>query len=183
MPKSRRPRTPIDDELAAILRAEMDRQGMMQKDLAAAAGMTQPQVSVRLAMRTGPSIPMDQLERMCAALGLNTAETFGEASKRASDAKNHPDAPTTAHGARKQIDALGRHLAEVMWNGCDDWDFVTFAIDHLINRQDVTFWDPRKKQLALMVALSELAYVISRRYPVRDPFMLKPVMKPEEIVA
>ncbi|MBD8012665.1 hypothetical protein H9633_10190 [Microbacterium sp. Re1] len=52
-----------------------------------------------------------------------------------------------------------------------------------MDREDVTFWDPRKKQLALMVALADLAYVISRRYPVRDGFLLKPVMNAEEIIA
>lgn len=182
MPKSRRPRTPIDDELVAILRAEMDRQGMMQKDLAAAAGMTQPQVSVRLSGR-GSSIPVEQVARMCGALGLDPGATFEEAAKRASETKAHPEAPRTAGGARQQIDALGRQLAEAMWNGCDDWEFVTFAIDHMMDREDVTFWDPRKKQLALMVALADLAYVISRRYPVRDGFLLKPVMNPGEIIA
>lgn len=182
MPESRRPRTPIDDELVEMLRGEMKRQGMLQKDLAAAAGMSQPQVSMRLS-KVGASIPMDHLEQMCKALGLDTTMTLQEATKRAADAPCRPDAPRTTEGARRQIDALGRHLAEVLWNGCDDWEFTTFAIDHLMDRQDVSFWDSRKKQLALMVALAELSYVISQRYPVRDQFMLKAIMKPDEIVA
>lgn len=70
----------------------------------------------------------------------------------------------------------------LLLSGTSDWDFTGFAIDHVMDREDSTFWDARKKQLVLMVALSELAYVVGRRYPIRDKFILKPKLAPEEIV-
>jgi transcriptional regulator with XRE-family HTH domain len=164
-----------------MLRHELDMRGMLQKNLAAAAGMTQPQVSRRLS-GMGGSIPLDQLDRMCKALGMDTAATFEEATRRA-DAPSLDPATNVRMGTdADQIDALGRHLAEVMWNSADDSDFTNFAIDHIMDREDTTFWDARKKQLVLMVALTELAYAVGRRYPIRDKFILKQKLSPEEIV-
>lgn len=176
---AKRPRSRVDDHIVAIIREAMREKHMLQKDLACAAGMSQAQVSVRL-RRTGPSIPIDQVVRMCGALGLDVSSVFNQAEQRA-----RTSCPTTGviePDEDEQTRAVGRRIAASLWVGCDDPDFIVLAIDQNMFRDDNRFWTPNRKQLALMWALHDLAYTIGRRYPIRDPFILKPVIEPSEIV-
>ncbi len=169
---ARKPRSQVDDEIVAIIREAMTKRNVLQKDLAAASGLSQTQVSVRLRM-IGPSIPNDQLAAMCEALGMDVDGVLEQARKRA--AIGPPDED-------EQTRALGRRIAASLWVGCDDPDFIVLAIDQNIFRDDNRFWTSNRKQLALMWALHDLAYTIGRRYPIRDPFILKPVMEPDKII-
>lgn len=187
---AKRSRSQVDDEIVDMIRTAMRSQGMLQKDLAAATGMTQPQISVRLS-KTGSSIPVHQVLLMCAAVGLDATRVFDEASERA--AKSPPKAQpghvkVFAHmrppslDDTDQVEAVGRQIAASLWAGCDDRDFIELAIDQNMFRENNAFWTPRRKQLALMFALRDLAYTIGRRYPIRDQFILKPVLDPERII-
>ncbi len=172
-------RSSIDRAVADRIRRELKSRGLFQKDVAESAGMTQPQVS-RMLSPYGPSIRADHLESVCRVLKLDPAQVISEAAHQASEFQSEPQERKGSDS--DQVDALGRQLAEVMWNGADDYEFIMFAIDHIMDREDTRFWDSRKKQLVLMTALVELSYVIGRRYPVRDQFLLKRLMEPEEIV-
>ncbi|QNA92691.1 hypothetical protein G4G29_10465 [Microbacterium sp. Se63.02b] len=151
---------------------------MLQKDLASAAGMSQAQVSVRL-KPMGPSIPIDQVVRMCGALGLDVPSVFREAEERA---KSCPTTGVVEPDEDEQTRAVGRRIAASLWVGADDPDFIVLAIDQNMFRDDNRFWTPVRKQLALMWALHDLAYTIGRRYPIRDPFILKPVLESDKII-
>ncbi|WP_341957483.1 helix-turn-helix transcriptional regulator [Microbacterium sp. LWH13-1.2] len=173
-----------------MIREAMRLRGMLQKDLAAATGMTQPQISVRLS-KSGASIPVHQVLLMCAAVGLDATRVFGEASERAEKSPLKAQAGDVEAVAYKrppslddtgQVEAVGRQIAASLWAGCDDRDFIELAIDQIMFRENNSFWSPRRKQLALMFALSDLAYTIGRRYPIRDQFTLKPVLDPERII-
>lgn len=175
---AKRPRSRVDDHIVAIIREAMREKHMLQKDLACAAGMSQTQVSVRL-RPTGPSIPIDQVVRMCGALSLDVSSVFNEAEQRA---RSCPTTGAVEPDEDEQTRAVGRRIAASLWVGCDDPDFIVLAIDQNMFRDDNRFWTPTRKQLALMWALHDLAYTIGRRYPIRDPFILKPVMESDKIV-
>lgn len=187
---AKRSRSRIDDEIVAMIREAMETKGLMQKDLAAATGMTQPQISVRLSY-TGASIPVHQIVLMCGALGMDVTSVFAVAQERAegspqgfvseklSRSRSHPADDVDDSG---QVEAVGRQIAASLWAGCDDLDFIVLAIDQNMFRDDSRFWTARRKQLALMFALHDLAYTIGQRYPIRDRFTLKPVMDPEKII-
>ncbi len=175
---ARKPRSQVDDEIVAIIREAMTKRNVLQKDLAAASGLSQTQVSVRLRV-IGPPIPNDQLAAMCEALGMTVDGVLEEARKRAAIGHG-PTAGTPDED--EQTQAVGRRIAASLWVGCDDPDFIVLAIDQNMFRDDNRFWTPSRKQLALMWALHDLAYTIGRRYPIRDPFILKPVIEPSEIV-
>lgn len=175
---ARRPRSRVDDQIVTIIREAMREKHMLQKDLAAAAGMSQAQVSVRLS-RTGPSIPVAQVVRMCGALGLDISAVFDAAEQRA---KSCPTTGVVQPDEDEQTRAVGRRIAASLWAGCDDPDFIVLAIDQNMFRDDNRFWTPVRKQLALMWALHDLAYTVGRRYPIRDQFILKPVMESDKII-
>lgn len=148
---------------------------MLQKDLAAATGLSQPQVSVRLS-RSGPSIPLHDLALFCGALGLNFSETLAEATRRAeaSIASNAHEIPGYGADPHEQVNALARQLATAVWNGCDDWDYINIVIEETGRRENETFWTEKRKRWIVETALAELAYAVGRRYPIRDKFPLKP---------
>lgn len=168
----------------------------MQKDLAAATGMTQPQISVRLS-RGGASIPIQQVILMCEGVGLDPVAVLGKASERASEPRRlEPDAerhtyrrwaPTTRGTVEDpeqiQVNAVARQLATALWNGCDDMDFINIAIEETIRREEAHFWDETRRRWIAEIALSELAYSLGRRYPIRDRFPLKPpALAPDKII-
>ena len=175
---AKRPRSRVDDHIVAIIREAMLEKHMLQKDLASAAGMSEAQVSVRL-RPTGPSIPVDQVVRMCGALGLDVSSVFNEAEQRA---RSCPTTGMVKPDEGERTRAVGRRIAASLWVGCDDPDFIVLAIDQNMFRDDNRFWTSYRKQLALMWALHDLSYTIGRRYPIRDPFILKPVMESDKII-
>lgn len=118
-------RTFIDEEVARILRAAMKERGMLQKDLAAAAGMTSPQVSVRLNNKGG-SIPIWQIEAMCQALDLDPQTVFENAcilgDKQREQAEVAAKAEAADREARRRTTyrQAGDSLAALAWNITDD---------------------------------------------------------------
>lgn len=172
MPSKRR-RSQVDNHIAAILREAMREKRMLQKDLAAATGLTDPQVSRRLSS-SGASIPVDHLVLFCAALDLDVTEVMDEATKRAEAAVERHQIPGFGVDPHEQVSAVARQLASALWNGCDSWDFINIVIDESLRREDQQFWTETRKRWVLETALAELAYAVGRRNPVRDSFPLKP---------
>lgn len=172
---SPRGRSQIDNELARIIRAAMEERKMRQKDLAAATGLTEPQVSVRLS-RSGSSIPVRHVVLFCAALDLDVSEVLTEATQRAEAFADSMQVERPGYGAdpQEQVNAVARQLAASLWNGADSWDFINIAIEETLRRENEEFWTEKRKRWILEIALAELAYSIGRRNPIRDPFPLKP---------
>lgn len=193
---AKRSRSKVDDEVVRMIREAMEKKGMMQKDLAAATGMTQPQVSVRLS-HSGASIPIHQVIQMCTGVGLDPVAVLGEASERASTPSDsepatrqhaHDRWAPTASGTvedpeQVQVNAVARQLATALWHGCNSEDFINIAIEETIRREDTHFWDETRRRWIAEIALAELAYSLGRRYPIRDRFPLKPpALAPDKII-
>lgn len=70
--------SPLSVRVARLLDEERVMQGFTQKRLAAAAGVSQSQLSKML--RAERHINLTQLERLCSALGLRLVEVIREAS-------------------------------------------------------------------------------------------------------
>lgn len=178
----------VDKEVVAILRNALVQQNITQKELSARTGLSQPLISRRLNPYAA-SMPVHQFLLLCGGLDLDPTVTLAEAEKKAAAADRqvrHPRGARTLRtirgSDREQVDAVGRQLAHTLWNACEDWDFITFAIDHFMDREDVGFWDNNKKQLTYMVALAELAFALGEVHPERDAFPLPPIEPPGGVV-
>lgn len=77
MPTGTRKGADLGREVAAILRGQLARAGRTQTQLATAASISQSQISKLL--RGERPIDVDQLDRMCAALGLSIERVIEEA--------------------------------------------------------------------------------------------------------
>jgi len=115
---TKRPRSRVDDHIVTVIRDSMREKRMSQKDLAAEAGMSQAQVSARLST-TGPSIPVGQVVRMCAALGIDVGKVLEGAERHAKDPVLIPVSKASSsydpweHAARLGIPVSIRRLRRV----------------------------------------------------------------------
>lgn len=175
----------VDREVVTILRAALEQENITQKELSARTGLSQPLISRRLSTY-GSSIPVREFLLLCAGLNLDPVATLATAEARAESNKARSSQPDrTGHMADSEIEqvhAVGRQLAQALWEGADDNSFVIFAINQMVARDNHEFWTSGKQRLVLMSALDDLATAISLRYSERDQFPLKPILEPEDII-
>lgn len=76
-------------EVAGILRAEIARHRLLQGDVAKAAGMSPNQLSGIL--RGNKHVDLDQLDRLCWALGLSFRDVAADADRHADSRQADPN--------------------------------------------------------------------------------------------
>lgn len=84
----------------------------------------------------------------------------------------------------QQTKALGRQIAISMWEGCDDPGFINFVINQEGRfREDTEFWTMERLNLALCHALQDFALAVGKRYPIRDQFPYRRILRESQVVA
>lgn len=88
---TKQPPGPLSQEVAAVLRGELARNKLTQADLATATGISASQMSMIL--NGTKHADLEQLDRMCYALGKTLAVVVTDASAASSSRFSEPDWP------------------------------------------------------------------------------------------
>lgn len=83
----------LSEALAGILRAQIARKRLLQSEVAAAAGMSQAQLSGVLNAKK--HIDIEQLDKLCWVIGLDFWKVVEEADKETVDRQVRPDWKTS----------------------------------------------------------------------------------------
>ncbi|RKS89571.1 hypothetical protein DEU37_1887 [Microbacterium sp. AG790] len=129
-------------------------------------------------------IAMDEVEEIAAKLDVDVLCFFDDGSRAPATSDGRPGSSQMSDDDHEQCRAFGRLLAKEIWMYAGEDDFIdNFVLNEEFNlRAPNSFWTRERLLYAARSALSDLALVIGKRYPLRDQFLLRDVLPPEKMI-